>query len=127
MFFVWAAIFFLIALVAAAFGFIDISAGASEIARILFYVSLAIFLLLLTSGWEPCAIGGRAAMNRSRAFSAQALDEAFVRLKDRVELLMSSRQGTYCATRFQTSARVSPCCLFVICRYAGISKLGSGI
>ena len=51
MFFMWAAIFFLIALVAAAFGFTDISAEASEVARILFYISLAIFLLLLISGW----------------------------------------------------------------------------
>jgi uncharacterized membrane protein YtjA (UPF0391 family) len=51
MFFMWASIFFLIALVAAAFGFTDISAEASEIARILFYISLAIFLLLLISGW----------------------------------------------------------------------------
>lgn len=51
MFFMWAAIFSLIALVAGAFGFTDISAGASEVARILFYISLAIFLLLLMSGW----------------------------------------------------------------------------
>jgi len=51
MFFMWAAIFFLIALVAAAFGFTDISAGASEVARILFYISMAIFLLLVISGW----------------------------------------------------------------------------
>ena len=51
MFFMWAAIFFLIALVAAAFGFTDISAAASEVARILFYISMAIFLLLVISGW----------------------------------------------------------------------------
>ena len=51
MFFMWAAIFFLIALVAAAFGFTDISAEASQIAHILFYVSLTIFLVLLISGW----------------------------------------------------------------------------
>jgi uncharacterized membrane protein YtjA (UPF0391 family) len=50
MFFMWAAIFFVIAMVAAAFGFTDIAAGASEVARILFYISLAIFLLLLISG-----------------------------------------------------------------------------
>ncbi len=47
MFFLWAAIFFLIALASAAFGFIDLPAGASEIARILFYILLAIFLFLL--------------------------------------------------------------------------------
>lgn len=50
MFFMWAVIFFLIALVAAAFGFTDISAGASEVARIPFYISMAIFLLLVISG-----------------------------------------------------------------------------
>jgi uncharacterized membrane protein YtjA (UPF0391 family) len=50
MFFMWAAFFFLIAIVAAAFGFTDIAADASEIARILFYVSLMVFLLLLISG-----------------------------------------------------------------------------
>jgi uncharacterized membrane protein YtjA (UPF0391 family) len=50
MFFMWAAVFFLIALVAGVFGFTDIAADASEVARILFYISLAIFLLLLTSG-----------------------------------------------------------------------------
>jgi uncharacterized membrane protein YtjA (UPF0391 family) len=47
MLFIWAALFFLIALASAAFGFIDVSAGASEGARILFYVLLAILLLLL--------------------------------------------------------------------------------
>jgi uncharacterized membrane protein YtjA (UPF0391 family) len=51
MFFMWAAIFFLIAIVAAAFGFTDIAADASEVARILFYISLAIFLFLLVSGF----------------------------------------------------------------------------
>jgi len=50
MFFLWAAIVFLIALVAAAFGFTAISSGTSEVARILFYILLAIFLLLLVAG-----------------------------------------------------------------------------
>jgi len=50
MYFMWAAVFFLIAIVAAAFGFTDIAADASEIARILFYISLATFLLLLIAG-----------------------------------------------------------------------------
>lgn len=50
MLFIWAALFFLIALAAAAFGFIDIPAGASEVARILFYILLGIFLLLLVAG-----------------------------------------------------------------------------
>ena len=50
MFFMWAAIFFLIAIVAATFGFTDISADASHIAKILFYISLAIFIFFLISG-----------------------------------------------------------------------------
>jgi uncharacterized membrane protein YtjA (UPF0391 family) len=50
MLFIWAVMFFLVALAAAAFGFIDVSTGASEVARILFYVLLAIFLLLLVAG-----------------------------------------------------------------------------
>ena len=43
----WAAIFFFLALGAAAFGFTGIAEGATEIAKILFYIFLAIFVLLL--------------------------------------------------------------------------------
>ena len=50
MFFIWAAILFLIAIVAAAFGFTDIFPEASEIARIVFYLILALSLLLLVTG-----------------------------------------------------------------------------
>ncbi|MCS6294606.1 MAG: DUF1328 domain-containing protein [Nitrospira sp.] len=50
MYFMWAAIFFLIAIVAGAFGFTNIAADASEIGRILFYLSLTVFLLILLSG-----------------------------------------------------------------------------
>jgi uncharacterized membrane protein YtjA (UPF0391 family) len=46
----WAAIFFVIALVAAVFGFGGIAAGAVEIARILFVVFLIIFLVTLIMG-----------------------------------------------------------------------------
>ena len=46
----WAAIFFVIALVAAVFGFGGIAAGAVEIARILFFVFLIIFLVTLIMG-----------------------------------------------------------------------------
>lgn len=45
-----AAIFVLIALASAVFGLIDLPSGASEVARILFYILLAIFLLLLVAG-----------------------------------------------------------------------------
>ena len=46
----WAAIFFVIALVAAAFGFSGIAAGAASIAKILFFLFLAIFVVLLIAG-----------------------------------------------------------------------------
>jgi uncharacterized membrane protein YtjA (UPF0391 family) len=46
----WAAIFFVIALVAAVFGFGGIAAGAVEIAGILFFVFLIVFLVTLIMG-----------------------------------------------------------------------------
>ncbi len=46
----WALIFFVIALIAAAFGFTGIAAGAAGIAKILFYLFLALFLVLLIAG-----------------------------------------------------------------------------
>jgi len=46
----WAVIFFVIALVAAVLGFGGIAAGASEIARILFYIFLVVFLVTLIMG-----------------------------------------------------------------------------
>lgn len=46
----WAAIFFVIAIVAALFGFTDIAAGAADVAMILFYIALAIFLVFLVLG-----------------------------------------------------------------------------
>jgi uncharacterized membrane protein YtjA (UPF0391 family) len=46
----WALIFFLISVVAAIFGFTGISAATADIARILFYIFVAIFLLLLILG-----------------------------------------------------------------------------
>ena len=42
MFFLWAAIIFLLAIVAAAIGFTDMAPGASQIARIAFYLVLAL-------------------------------------------------------------------------------------
>ncbi len=47
----WAAIFFVIALIAAAFGFTGIAAGAAEIAKVLFYIFLAIVVVLVAAGW----------------------------------------------------------------------------
>jgi uncharacterized membrane protein YtjA (UPF0391 family) len=46
----WAIVFFIIALVAALFGFGGISAAAAGIAKILFIVFLALFLISLVLG-----------------------------------------------------------------------------
>jgi uncharacterized membrane protein YtjA (UPF0391 family) len=46
----YAAIFFVIALVAALFGFTGIAAGAVEIAKILFFVFLVLFIVSLILG-----------------------------------------------------------------------------
>jgi uncharacterized membrane protein YtjA (UPF0391 family) len=46
----WALIFFLISIVAAVFGFTGISVATADIARILFYIFLVIFLVLLILG-----------------------------------------------------------------------------
>lgn len=46
----WALFFFIISIVAAAFGFTGISVAAGGIARILFFVFIVIFLVLLVLG-----------------------------------------------------------------------------
>jgi uncharacterized membrane protein YtjA (UPF0391 family) len=46
----WAATFFVIAIIAAVLGFGGIAAGASEIARILFFVFLVVFVATLIMG-----------------------------------------------------------------------------
>lgn len=46
----WALTFFIIALIAALFGFTGIAAAATGIAKILFFVFLVIFLVLLVAG-----------------------------------------------------------------------------
>lgn len=46
----WAFMFFVIALIAAAFGFTGIAAGAASIAKTLFYLFLGIFVVLLIVG-----------------------------------------------------------------------------
>ncbi len=46
----WALIFFLISIVAAVFGFTGVSLASADIARILFYIFLVIFLVLLVLG-----------------------------------------------------------------------------
>ncbi len=46
----YAALFFVIALVAALFGFGGIAAGAVEIAKILFFIFLVLFVVSLVAG-----------------------------------------------------------------------------
>jgi len=46
----YAAIFFVIALIAAVFGFGGIASGAVEIAKILFFVFLVLFVVSLIAG-----------------------------------------------------------------------------
>lgn len=43
----WAAIFLIIALIAAAFGFTDIARGAAAIAKILFFIFLVLFVVAI--------------------------------------------------------------------------------
>ena len=46
----WAATFFVIAIVAAIFGFGGIAGGAVEIAKVLFYIFIVVFLISLVFG-----------------------------------------------------------------------------
>jgi uncharacterized membrane protein YtjA (UPF0391 family) len=46
----WAAIFFIVSLIAGFFGFSNVAAGAKGIAKIFFFIALAIFLVVLVFG-----------------------------------------------------------------------------
>jgi len=46
----WAAIFLIIALIAALFGFTDIAAASADIAKILFGIFLVLFLVMVLLG-----------------------------------------------------------------------------
>jgi uncharacterized membrane protein YtjA (UPF0391 family) len=46
----WALIFFIIAIVAGLFGFTGIAAGAATIAKWLFFIAVAIFVIFLVLG-----------------------------------------------------------------------------
>jgi uncharacterized membrane protein YtjA (UPF0391 family) len=46
----WAVIFFLISLIAGFFGFTNIASGARSVAKVLFFIALAIFLVILVFG-----------------------------------------------------------------------------
>ncbi|MDY0211883.1 MAG: DUF1328 domain-containing protein [Desulfuromonadaceae bacterium] len=47
----WAVIFFVIAIIAALFGFTGIAAAATDIARILFFIFILLFVIALLAGW----------------------------------------------------------------------------
>ena len=46
----WAAIFFVVSLIAGFFGFTNVAADARGIARILFFIAVAVFLVVLIFG-----------------------------------------------------------------------------
>jgi uncharacterized membrane protein YtjA (UPF0391 family) len=46
----WAVVFFAIAIVAALFGFTGVAAGAAEIAKVLFFIFLVLFVISLVFG-----------------------------------------------------------------------------
>jgi len=46
----WAIIFFVISLIAGFFGFTNIASGARTIAKVFFFIALAIFLIILIFG-----------------------------------------------------------------------------
>jgi len=48
----WAVVFLVIAIIAAIFGFGGIVAVATDIARILFFVFLVLFIIALATGWR---------------------------------------------------------------------------
>jgi len=47
----WSFAFLIIAIVAAIFGFTDIASGAAAIAKVLFFIFLAVWLLMLILGY----------------------------------------------------------------------------
>lgn len=46
----WALVFLIVGLIAAAFGFGGIAEGATDIARVLFFIFVALFVILLIAG-----------------------------------------------------------------------------
>ena len=46
----WAIIFFIVSLIAGFFGFTDVAAGAKTISKVLFFIALTIFLIVLIFG-----------------------------------------------------------------------------
>lgn len=54
----WAAAFFIIAIIAAVFGFGGIASGSAEIARVLFFLFLVVFIVSLIWGLLSGRRGG---------------------------------------------------------------------
>ena len=46
----WALIFFIISLVAGFFGFTGVASGAKSVAKVLFFIAIVIFLIVLIFG-----------------------------------------------------------------------------
>ncbi|MEO7114939.1 MAG: DUF1328 domain-containing protein [Caldimonas sp.] len=46
----WAIIFFVVSLVAGFFGFTGVASGAKSIAKVLFFIAIVIFLIVLVFG-----------------------------------------------------------------------------
>ena len=46
----WALIFFVISLIAGFFGFTGVASGAKSIAKVLFFIALIVFLIVLVFG-----------------------------------------------------------------------------
>ncbi len=46
----WAAVFFIVSVIAGVLGFAGVAAGAAALAQVFFYLFLGIFLILLTAG-----------------------------------------------------------------------------
>lgn len=46
----WSLVFFIVSIIAAAMGFTGIASGAAEIAKVLFYIFLVLFLVSLLLG-----------------------------------------------------------------------------
>ena len=46
----WAAVFFVVSVIAGLFGFTGLAAGSAAIAQVFFYLFLGVFLILLTAG-----------------------------------------------------------------------------
>ena len=55
----WALIMFLVSVVAALFGFTELSAASADVARVLFYIFAVIFVVLLVLGLTLFRTGPR--------------------------------------------------------------------